>query len=615
MLLVKKNSEYAVAKIVRKTIDRLMLNISNRSLFSIPRSFSFKPAGLSCPRCHRKLKVQKTLPTKRVATLEIGDFIAHETVYRCELCGRIFHSEELRKLVPQKCNFGYDVIVFIGESVFLHCRSYQEIFWDLRERNLTISESEIAFLAKKFVIYLSLLHRRARRKIRKFMKLNGGYILHIDGTCEGGSPHLISAIDGITEIVLENIKLPSENAADLIPFLEKIKKAYGVPMAVVSDMAKAILAAVKKVFKKVPHLLCHYHFLRDLGKDLFGQENDVIRKRLKYHGIQSRLGKRALELKKSVDATPKIVEAFAAMMEGGKELKDCFTAHMGLTTYLLIKWALAGKKQGQGRGFPFDQGDLVFYQRLVQLHEVLRKHFGAKRRGKRKEKSLYDKIYCDLLPVVKDPLLRKAAAKMEEKLIEFNRLREAMRITVAESKLGLNDNGDSSNMKAIEKAVEKFVKQLRKNKAYEKDEGYQKMIRQLEKYWGMLFADPIVVKTKTGPIVIQPQRTNNISEQHFRKLMRNYCKRNGFRAMGKTIRTMIAATPLVMNLKNQDYLDILLNGKTLAERFAELDPEDVREEMKRARSDAEMLSPKIKKIIKNPDFLASLVALVTAKES
>ncbi len=85
--------------------------------------------------------------------------------------------------------------------------------------------------------------------------------------------------------------------------------------------------------------------------------------------------------------------------------------------------------------------------------------------------------------------------------------------------------------------------------------------------------------------------------------------------MGKTIRAMIAATPLVMNLENQDYLDILLNGKTLAERFAEIDPEEVRQELKRARSDAEMVSPKIKKIIKNPDFLASLVALVTAKEA
>ena len=228
---------------------------------------------------------------------------------------------------------------------------------------------------------------------------------------------------------------------------------------------------------------------------------------------------------------------------------------------------------------------------------------------------MYDKIYRYLLPVVKDSLLRKAAAKMEEKLNEFNRLREAMRITFAENKLGLNDNGDSSNIKTIEKAVEKFLRSLRKNKAYEKDVGYQKMIRQLEKYWGMLFADPIIVETKTGTIAIQPQRTNNISEQHFRRLMRNYCKKNGFRAMEKTIRTMIADTLLVVNLGNEDYLDILPDGKTLAERFAEIDADKVREEITRTLRDAEMVSPKIKKIIKNPDFLESPVLLVTKKVS
>ncbi|GAH57670.1 unnamed protein product, partial [marine sediment metagenome] len=156
---------------------------------------------------------------------------------------------------------------------------------------------------------------------------------------------------------------------------------------------------------------------------------------------------------------------------------------------------------------------------------------------------------------------------------------------------------------------------LRKNRAYEKDVGYQKMIRQLEKYWGMLFADPIIVETKTGRIAIQPQRTNNIAERHFRRLMRNYCKKNGFRRMEKAIRTMIADTPLVMNLGNKDYLDILLDGKTLAERFAEIDAAKVRAEMKRTRSDAEMVSPKIKKIIKNPDFLEALVSLVTEKMS
>jgi len=44
------------------------------------------------------------------------------------------------------------------------------------------------------------------------MELRGGYILHLDGTCEADSPHLFSGLDGIAELVLDNVKLPSERA-------------------------------------------------------------------------------------------------------------------------------------------------------------------------------------------------------------------------------------------------------------------------------------------------------------------------------------------------------------------------------------------------------------------
>jgi hypothetical protein len=36
------------------------------------------------------------------------------------------------------------------------------------------------------------------------MALRGGYILHLDGTCEGDSPHLMSALDSISDIVIDN---------------------------------------------------------------------------------------------------------------------------------------------------------------------------------------------------------------------------------------------------------------------------------------------------------------------------------------------------------------------------------------------------------------------------
>ena len=117
-------------------------------------------------------------------------------------------------------------------------------------------------------------------------------------------------------------------------------------------------------------------------------------------------------------------------------------------------------------------------------------------------------------------------------------------------------------------------------------------------------------------MIIQPQRTNNILEQFFRNLMRNYRKRNGFNAMGRVIKTMLSETPLVMNLKNKDYMDILLNGKqTLPERFAEIDSKNVRKEIKKSNNEAEMISPKIKKLIKAPDLPESLVSFIINKAS
>ena len=594
-----------------------MLNVSSPKLFSLTPIIHFKPERCTCPDCHIKLKVQKTLPDKKIATLTVGDLIAHETIFHCEKCGRVFHSQELRSLVPEKCNFGFDVIVFIGKSLFLRCHNYQEILSELKQKNITISISEIGFLAKKFVIYLALLHKLVQRKTRRYMNMNGGYILHLDGTCDGGSPHLISVLDGISEIVLDNIKLPSENSDDLILFLERIKKAYGVPLAVVSDMGKGIALAIKTVFKNVAAFICHYHFLKSLGKDLFGDENDIIRKRLQKHGIQAVLKKRARKLEDVIADTTNLVDGFVSGIESEKIPSNCPLNHVPeVAAYTLIKWALDGKKQGHGFGFPFDQTYLSFYQRLTELNSRLHELNEIKLHGDWKENRIYGKICHDLLKVLNDPTLKKASVKVEEKVIVFNKLRKAMRITLPENKRGLNDNGDLSNIKTIEKEVKKFRDRLCKDKKYSENKDYQKMVEQINKYWKKLFADPIIVETKIGKIVIQPQRTNNILEQFFRKLMRIFRKRNGFNAMEKIIKTMLSDTPFVMNLENKDYMNILLGGKeTLEERFAEIDAKKVREELEKSRNEESVISPKIKKIIRMPELPTSIVTFVKRRAS
>ena len=86
----------------------------------------------------------------------------------------------------------------------------------------------------------------------------------------------MSGIDSITDIVLGNIKIPSEKAEFILPFLREIKANFGNPLAVVQDMGKGIMNAVEEVFDGIRIFICHFHFLRDIGKDLFGDDYDVI---------------------------------------------------------------------------------------------------------------------------------------------------------------------------------------------------------------------------------------------------------------------------------------------------------------------------------------------------
>jgi len=137
------------------------------------------------------------------------------------------------------------------------------------------------------------------------------------------------------------------------------------------------------------------------------------------------------------------------------------------------------------------------------------------------------------------------------------------------------------------------------------------MIEQIDKYWNKLFADPITVQTPAGPVRIQPQRTNNILEQFFRSLKRAHRRRTGNASSGRMLRTILAETPLVQNLRNPHYMTILLNGKSsLEEVFADIEIDTLRKAFREAQDDPEKIPATLKPIIAMPDFPQLLVALV-----
>lgn len=205
-------------------VNKLISDVSAEALFPQKPTIRFYPEVENCPRCARKLHVQKSWEKT------------------------VFPSAQLRALVPINCTYGFDVIVQIAMSLFVHCRNGQEIMKDLASRNILLSEREIGYLGRKFIIYLALAHRESPEQLLHSMSKRDGYILHVEGTCEGDSPHLFCGLDGISEIVLDNIKIPSEKKELLIPFLQRIKKQYGNPVALVHDMGVGILMAVEEVF-------------------------------------------------------------------------------------------------------------------------------------------------------------------------------------------------------------------------------------------------------------------------------------------------------------------------------------------------------------------------------
>lgn len=136
----------------------------------------------------------KTEPDKIVYTLAVGAINVHETISHCGACEdkSVYRSESLRRLIPFRCSYGYDVLVFVGTKMFLHCWDIARIKSEIGTKGLPISSSEISYLAKKFIVYLTQIHHESRERIIRHMSLNGGYILQLDGTMEADSPVLMS---------------------------------------------------------------------------------------------------------------------------------------------------------------------------------------------------------------------------------------------------------------------------------------------------------------------------------------------------------------------------------------------------------------------------------------
>jgi hypothetical protein len=270
-----------------------------------------------------------------------------------------------------------------------------------------------------------------------------------------------------------------------------------------------------------------------------------------------------------------------------------------LAAYLLAHWVFADSQQGQGYGFPFDRPLFALARRAMDVDEYLQDLKNLHLSDQWQDNLPFHNLGLDLRDLVADRAVEHALDRLQTDCQIFDQMRQALHIApITPKSQGLNHAGEQVQMDTLQFQVNAWVAQIRARPDFLSTPRFQKMIDQIDRYDSKLFAAPLLVSTPQGPRTIQPQRTNNIMERFFRDFKRDCRRKTGAQALGRTLRTMLADTPLVKNLKNPEYLKILLNDQpTLEALFAQIEPATVRKELKIANQNSEKVPRALKEFI------------------
>jgi hypothetical protein len=487
-------------------------------------------------------------------------------------------SEQLRRLVAPGCNIAFDVIASIGLARYLQCRQSQEIQLELSQHGVEISARTIRALSRRFVALVEIVHRESIPLLRRDMRDRGGYILHIDGTCEEGSRVLLVCLDSLSGQVLESRKISSENRKELSTVLQRVRRDWGLPLALVHDLRKSLIQAAAEVFPGVPQFVCHFHFAADVGKDLLSSHHDRLRNLFRRTRVRPQLG--ALCRKFKVPAAEEKAEPLVRALLEAKPPQDlgelATPAAIEETVRTLSAWILAFSHSGDGYGFPFDIPYLTLYERIVEVHGLLHKVLGGESATKRGPLGPLVRLREILEVVVAGDdaaEFRTLIAELKRDQRLFQRLRQVLRICPPGGGDGRNDTGDRRALSPTRHQA--ILREFRDSLSRRRGGGRkacQIIVSHLDKYSSYLFGH-VLKPGASGPIV---PRTNNPEESLFRTIKRQCRRLHGRGHLGRDLDEQYEGTPLVLNLSHSDYCETVYGGTKvddLATRFSLVDPQ------------------------------------------
>ncbi len=537
-----------------------------------------------CPLCDGPMVVQKSAP-RRGQTLAHGRFEAQETIYVCAAACRwpagarvTRRAAGLCEALMPKSNFGYDVMVLVGQQRFGHHRQREEIQSALREEHgITISTGELSELSRRFTAYRGRLHRTRGGQLAATLATDGGWPLHVDATGEAGRGTLLIVMAGWRRWILGAWKIATERADLVLPCLREVVHRFGAPCAAMRDLGKAMTPALADLVAEreltIPVLACHQHFVADVGKDRLEPAHAELRglfRRAKVRPHLSALGRDlGRQLGTNVEQARQAVrdwqsqEATEPRIEGGRN---------GLAVVRsLAQWTLDFKVAASGLDFPFDRPYLDLYERCLTALRAT-DAFLRTPPPDRQVTSALKRFHRALAPVDCQVPFSPVATRLRRHAVLVDELRTVLRLASvypeAETEQELTQMRDP---------LDEWVASLAKRRpargpAQDIREAIDVILRHMDDHGNTLWGQAIRLPEGAGGGVRLVARTNALAENFFKRLKHDERRRSGRKNLGQELEHLPAEAVLVYKLEYDDYVQIVCGSlDRLPATFAELD--------------------------------------------
>jgi hypothetical protein len=484
--------------------------------------------------------------------------------------GQLIHtrSEALSLLVKPGRNVGYDVEWYVGRKMFIDNMQAIEVHDELLGHGLEISLSEVSLLAERFLDHLEGIHLDSAEQLRGAMMKTGGYVAHIDATCENGRGCTFVVLSGWNRWALISGRVETEHNELITPFLQQAIDVFGVPVGFVRDLGKAMRKAIANVTcsgdKKPPELACHYHFGKDVGKDILYNDHEALLSLFRKAKLKKKLQDYIKTLSEAMKGKPlnNMVITWTGSDEAGIPTGDDGIAVARSFAQRILDYSYDETQ----KKFPFSRPYLELYDRCCSVHAKLAKELADGRHAGETRKYLM-RLATILLPIVDSKAFKTAAEIIRDKAAVFDRLRSVLRLDSEDGRISKADEVeiDVAILKYMERNYYELIEDLKEELKQPVNKSVMKaceiILAHIDEHGDKLWGHKIEMTTPEGETIVKYiHRTNNILECFFRPVKRNIRRREGCGDVGYSLENTKASICYIENLKSQEYIDIVCGG-------------------------------------------------------